>query len=254
MRAVKYGAYDMQANGCVVTRTTVLSPPTNDIQADKLAERDGALVVKQQWSSKPFEVEGYLRAASPELLDALLDTFKGAMATKNQPFDIQHGTGLRRYLGSAQNIIITSDGLSTASYSVQFLSPDGMGWDVESSALIPATGVTQATASIPFTVGGTYKAEPYIRLVLNSVTGGSAKALTVGNGSSLRSVSITRNWVAGDVVEMDTLKGDVLVNGIPADYRGSLLSFEPGANILTFNDEFTARDITVTSSYTRRWL
>src|SRR5690606_31143491 len=107
----------------------------NQIQADKLAERDGALVVKQQWASKTFSVEGYLRASSETALETLMDTFKQAMALKNQPFDIQHAGSVRRYLASQQNIIISVVGPSTANFSVQFLSPDGMGWDVDSSAL-----------------------------------------------------------------------------------------------------------------------
>jgi len=253
-KAVKYGSLDMQANGIVVVDTDVYSSPKNKIQADTLAERDGALVVKQQYESKPFTVSGYLRKTTQADLEALMDTFKAAMAIKSQAFDIEHAGSTRRYLASAQNVILTRRGLTTAAFSVEFLSPDGMGWDTTSSSLITSTGITTSTLSIPFTVGGSYKAEPIIRITINTITGGTAKTIQLTNGSTLRTISITRTWTAGDVLEMDTLKGQLLVNGVAMDYRGSLPSFEPGAQTLVYTDDFTTRDVTILSSYTRRWL
>lgn len=255
MRGLKYGSFDLQSGGVTTVDADVDSAPTNTIQADNLAERDGALVVKQQYSSKPFTISGNLRADTPDLLDALLDTFKAAMAKKKQPFDIEHAGGIRRYLGSARNVTITRrKGFMSALFNVEFLSPDGMGWDITSSTLISSTNITTSNQSLPITVGGSYKAEPIIRITINTITGGTAKTLQVGNGETLRTLSITRNWTAGDVLEMDTLKGQLLVNGQAVDYRGSLLAFEPGANALVYTDDFTARDVTILSSYTRRWL
>lgn len=254
IKAVKYGDFDMQAGGVTVVDTDVLSAPTNRIQADQLAERDGALVVKQQFDSKTFTVSGTLRASNPTDFEILTDVFKAAIAKRNQPFDIAHAGGTRRYLASAQNIIITQRGPSGAGFSVQFLSPDGMGWDINSSPLIPATTLSQSAQTVAFIVGGSYKAEPYVKLTVNTVTGGSNKTMTIGNASTLRTVSITRTWANGDVLEMDTLKGELLVNGLAVDYRGALLSFEPGDAGLTYNDDFTTRDVTILSSYTRRWL
>jgi len=254
MKAIKYGSFDMQANGVVVVDTDVYSAPLNKIQADSLAERDGALVVKQQYDSKPFTVTGYIRKATQVDLENWIDTFKAAMAIRSQPFDIDHGGSVRRYLASARNIILTRKGLTTAAFSVEFLSPDGMGWDTSSSSLISSMGVTTSTLSITFTVGGSYKAEPIIRVTINTITGGTTKTVQLTNGTTLRTLSIQRTWVAGDVLELDTLKGQLLVNGLATDYKGSLPSFDPGANTLVYTDDFTARDVTILSSYTRRWL
>jgi len=255
MKAVKYGAFDMQANGVVVLETDVYSAPTNKIQADALAERDGALVVKQQYDSKPFTVTGYLRADTQEELEMLMDVFKAAMAVKSQPFEIAHAGGTRRYLASARNDIISRNKrLTTATFSVEFFSPDGMGWDIESTDLIESMNISLHNQSIPILVEGSYKADPIIKVTVNTVTGGTAKTISLGNAETLRSVQVTRTWVAGDVLEMDTLKGELLVNGEPEEYRGALLSFQPGPNALVYNDDFTTRDVTILSSYTRRWL
>lgn len=255
MKAVAYGTFNMQADGVRVIDTDVYSAPPNKIQADALAERDGSLVTQQQFDSKPFNVSGLLVKSTEEELEDLMDVFKQAMARKNQPFDIQHGSGTRRYLASAQNIIISKRGLTSAAFSVQFFSPDGMGWDLEARDLISTTNVTLSNVTIPLTVEGSYKADPIIRITVNTVTGGSTnKTISISNAATLRSLSVTGTWTAGTVLEIDTLKGQLLVDGLAREFRGQLPSFDPGEGALVYLDDFTSRDVTILSSYTRRWL
>jgi hypothetical protein len=150
--------------------------------------------------------------------------------------------------------MLSKNSLSTAGFTVQLLSPDGMGWDLESRALIESANTSLSNATFAFNVGGSYKTDPTITLTINTITGGTDKTITLANAESLRSVAVRRNWIAGDVLEIDTLKGTVLVNGGAQDFTGQLLSFEPGVAGLTYLDDFTARDVTITASYTRRWL
>lgn len=254
MIGVKYGDFNMQADGVTVVATDVYSAPTNAIQADELAERDGALIVKQQFQKKTFKVEGLIRKDTQLELEQTLDAFKLAMAKKNQGFDVDYAGGIRRYLASVQNNIISSRGITSVGFSLEFLSPDGMGWDLEATTLISSAVNTTSNTTVSLNVGGSYKADPYIKVVVGSVTGGSSKTITLSNAATLRSISVTRTWVAGDVLEVDTLKGLVLVNGAAHDFSGQLLSFEPGDGGLGYLDDFTTRSVTITGSYTRRWL
>ncbi|WOI85999.1 phage distal tail protein [Rhodococcus qingshengii] len=254
MIGVKYGSFNMQGNGFRVTETDVYNAPENSIQADAMAERDGSLVVKQQYKSKIFKVEGWFRKDSLAEAEQARDAFMLAMSRKNQPFDIEYAGGIRRYLASAQNIIVSKLGASSFGFSVQFLSPDGMGWDTSSTALIASASVTTSSAEIPVSVKGTYKAEPATKVQLFTVTGGTAKSVSIGNASTLRQIQITRDWVSSDVIDIDTLNGVVRVNGIDQDFIGQLPEFEPGDNALSYVDNFTDRDVTITGSYTSRWL
>ncbi|MDI3211759.1 phage tail domain-containing protein [Arthrobacter sp. AL12] len=254
MIGVSYGDFNMQANGVTVTATDVYSAPTNSIQADELAERDGALIVQQKFQKKAFKVEGLIRKATQQELEQTLDAFKLAMSKKNQGFDVAYAGGIRRYLASVQNNIISSRGITSVGFSIEFLSPDGMGWDLESTSLITSASNTTSNTTVSLSVGGSYKADPYIKVTVGAVTGGTSKTITLSNAATLRSIAVTRTWVAGDVLEVDTLKGLVLVNGAAHDFTGQLLSFEPGDGGLGYLDDFTTRSITITSSYTRRWL
>lgn len=254
MIGVSYGDLNMQADGVTVTATDVYSAPTNSIQADELAERDGALIVKQQFQKKMFKVEGLIRKSTRLELEQTLDSFKLAMSKKNQGFDVDYAGGIRRYLASVQNNIISSRGITSVGFSIEFLSPDGMGWDLDSTVLISPTAVTSSNQTVSLNVGGTYKADPLVKVTIGAITGGTSKTITLSNAATLRSIAVTRTWVAGDVLEIDTLKGSVLVNGAAHDFSGQLLSFEPGDGGLGYLDDFTTRTVTINGSYTRRWL
>lgn len=254
MIGIKFGSFDMQANGCRVIRTDVYSPPANDIQADSLAERDGVLITQQRLKSKPFKVEGLLRASTRSAVEQLRDTFLAAMSQKNQAFDIDYNGSTRRYLASAENIMLTDTSLTTFAFTVSFLCPDGVGWDIDSSTLISAIGVTTSVAGLSLTVGGTYMASPSILLVINTMTGAATNTISIGNGSTLRTMSVTRAWAASDRLEVNSLTGTVYVNSIATDYKGQLPTFAPGAGSLSYLDDFSARSVTISASYAKRWL
>lgn len=254
MIGVKFGDFDMQANGVTTTATDVYSAPPNDIQADELPEADGAVVVKQRFTSKTFSVEGYLSADTRAELEALMDDFKQAMSVRNQAFDIDYAGGIRRYLCNAKNVMIADKSVTRAGFSVEMLSPDGMGWDLDSTSLLTPTSITSSSVQIAITVGGTYRAEPLITATINTFTGTSSRTVTISNGETLRSIAITRTWTAGDVIEIDSLNKTIYVNNSAVEFTGQFPRWDVGAGSIGWLDTFTARDVTLTSSYTRRWL
>lgn len=257
MIGIKYGTYNLQdpANGVWVHGTDVYSAPESALQADTLAEADGSVVVQQRYKSKTFTIEGILRRDDLPSLEAAMDEFKAAMTVKNQAFDLDYAGGVRRYLSYASNVILTRKNRGTsATFNVSFLCPDGVGWSVDSTALVASTGITTATSNIGVTVSGSYKCEPLTRLTFNTVSGGTDKTVTVSNGSTQRGLAIRRNWVSGDVLEIDSLKKLVYVNNLSVTFTGQFPWWETGAGSVAYLDDFTSRDVTMTSSYTRRWL
>lgn len=254
MIGVSFGNYNLQADGATVTESDVYSAPPNDIQAVELAERDGALIVQQRYKAKRFTANGHIQKTTVSELESALDAFKAAMAVKNQAFDIDYAGGVRRYAASAENIIITRSAPTSVGFSVEFLSPDGMGWDVESTELLAPSNVSASAQSFPVTVGGSYQAEPLITVTLNSVTGGTAKTITITNGVSLRGISITRTWTTSDVLEIDSLTKSVYVNDVATDFLGQFPIWATGDGTIEYLDDFTTRSASISSSYTKRYL
>lgn len=254
MIGVAFGSFDMQADGVTVTATDVYSAPPNEIQAVELAERDGALIVQQRYQSKRFTVEGHIQKDTVSELESALDAFKTAMSIKNQAFDIDYAGGLRRYLASAENIIISRAAPTTAGFSVEFLSPDGMGWDTNSTELLEPANVSNSSQSYAITVEGSYLAEPLITVTLSSVTGATSKTVTISNGVTLRGLSITRTWANGDAIEIDSMNKTVYVNDIATDFLGQFPTWATGDGTIEYLDDFTTRTASITASYTRRYL
>ncbi len=254
MISVKYGSLDMQANGMTVTDSDVYSTPKKDVQTEKLAETDGSIIVKTTYESKIFTVNGYMQAADIPTLDALIDTVKAALNLEAQNFDIDYAGSTRRYVATADNIMISRPtGMNTCTFSVEFTCALPVGSDTTSSTLLASTNVTVSPSSLAITVGGSYQAQPYITLTVVSISTGS-NTMTITNGSNQRGVSITRNWSAGDVIEIDSLNQTLYVNNLVVLFTGQFPRWDVGAGTIQYLDTCTSRSVNITATYTRRYL
>lgn len=254
--SVSYGSYVMQSptDGRIVTRLPGLDDaPPNRIQSDTLAEADGALVVKQQYGSKPFSAVGVVRKDSIPEMEREMDAFKVAMSSKNQAFDVDFGGGKRRWLANAKNLTIARRQTSFV-YTVEFESPDGMGWDLESTTLLNIISSTTSSAQFPLIAEGSYQVEPLLVLVFNTLTGSGEQTVSLSNGTSLRGLSIKREWTEGDIMEINSLKQSVFVNNIPTPFAGQFPKWDNGAGYLNYVDTLATRDVAIQGSYTKRHL
>ncbi|WP_100504108.1 phage distal tail protein [Mycobacteroides abscessus] len=256
MIGLKYGDFILQNPPYIwVHQTDVYSPPESSVQADTLAQADGALVVQQRYKPKTYSISGVIRRDDTVALEQALDTFKAAMAVKNQAFDVDYAGDVRRYLSYATTVTIAKTGRNTsAGFTVAFICPDGVGWSVDSTSFVDPTGITSSNFSIAVATAGTYKVEPQITATFNTVTDGTGKTVSISNGTSLRGISVTRDWITGDVLEIDSLKMTVYVNNMPVDFSGQFPKWDVGASELSYLDDFSSRDVTLSASYTRRWL
>ncbi len=255
MISVKYGSLDMQADGVTVTDSDVYSTPKKDVQTEKLAETDGSIIVKTTYESKIFTVNGYMQAVDIPTLDALIDTVKAALNLESQNFDIDYAGSTRRYIATADNIIVTRPtGMNTCTFSVEFTCASPVGADTTTSTLLSSTAITTTTAQPAITVSGSYQAEPLILLTLTSLTGGTSKTVTIQNGSTLRGISVTRNWANGDVLEIDSFNMQVFVNNAIVPVSGQFPRWDVGAGTISYIDNLTTRSASITATYTRRFL
>lgn len=255
MTGITYDSYSLNSDGVYTTETDVYSAPPINLQDEKLAESDGSIVVKRTVEPKIFQVEGFMTADTIANLETLLDTFKRNLNKLNQNFDIDYGAGTRRYVASPRNMMISRPkGLNTATWSVEFLAANPVGSDPVASTLLASTAITASQASASITVSGSYKAEPVITMTLTAVTGGTTKTVTITNDSTLRGLTVTRTWTAGDVLEIDTLNKTVYVNDTVVEFSGQFPSWEPGVSAVGYLDDFTTRTVDLSAQYFVRYL
>lgn len=252
---MKYGDYNLQASDVQTATTDIYSNPERNIQIEDLALSDGGVYVAAPLKRKTFQVEGTLRATSIPACDMLIDQLKAGLRLAQQNFDMDYAGGTRRYVATARNLIISRPrGLTRAGWSVEFECASPVGWDIIKTTLLTNYPITLQSMSVPLLIGGSYKADPVLQLTYSSITGGTAKTVKIANDATLRGLSITRNWVAGDVLAIDSLKKTVYVNSRPQDFTGQFPTWDIGAAGLSYVDDFTARTGALSGDYTRRWL
>ncbi|WKK71444.1 phage tail family protein [Rathayibacter oskolensis] len=137
---LSYGALNLQTSSITSTETDVWSPAQKNIQMDDLAQRDGAVFVRDSLRPKTFSVAGWIRAATIAELDAALDALFLGLSPSQQPFEIDNGTGRRRYICTAQQPqIARAKGQTSAGFSIPFTVPSGVGIDLADRALLQGT-------------------------------------------------------------------------------------------------------------------
>lgn len=256
MTGLRFDNFSLQGNGVFTTDTDVYSAPARALAAEKLADADGAVIVKTSLEPKVFTCEGWLEAPTIAELDRLIDSFKRELNKQNQHFDLDYAGTIRRYVATPRNVVISRPkGLNTAGWSVEFYCANPVGADIEPRALLSGTAISTSAHIAPITVEGSYKAEPRIVVTISSVTGGTGgKTVSVSNDSTLRGLTVTRDWTNGDVLEIDCLNKTVYVNNAVVEFAGQFPAWEPGNSGISYLDDFTTRTVDLAATYTRRYL
>ncbi len=256
MIGILFDVFSLQAAGVYTTQTDVYSAPARQLDAEKLANADGSVVVNDSLQSKVFTCEGYMVADTVSDLDELIDTFKTNLNKRDGNFDIDYASSIRRYVATPRNITISRPkGLNTAGWSVEFFCANPVGSDIAESTLLAATIITSSSSIAAMTIAGSYIAEPVITVTITAVTGGTTnKSISISNDTTLRGITVTRDWIVGDVLEIDCLNKTLYVNNTVVDYTGQFLKWDPGNSGLSYLDDFTTRSVTLSAVYYRRFI
>lgn len=256
MTGITFDSFSLNSDGIYTTDPGDLfnAPPIN-VSAENLAEADGSVIVKRRLDPKVFTLSGYMVADTVVALDTLLDTFKNALNKQGQNFDVDYAGGTRRYVATPRNIMISRPrGLNSAGWSVEFYCAVPVGSETAPEDLFTTAVNTLSQVTQSFTVNGSYKAEPVLTITIDSITGGTTKTITLSNASTLRGISVTRTWIANDVLEVDCLNKTLYVNNTTVEYTGQFPSWDPGNNGIVYLDDFTTRSVDLAAIYTRRYL
>lgn len=229
--------------------------PPIDVQDEKLAETDGSVIVKRLLGPKTITINGYMQTADVPSMDALIDLLKKNLNKQNQNLDIDYNGSTRRYTATMKQLAIARQkGLNTATWSAQFLCVSPVGADITSSSLLGATTITSSNQTASIINAGTYMAQPDITVTVNSFTGTTTNTITVSNDKTLRGISVSRTWLAGDLLEIDCLNKLVFVNNAAVAFTGQFPTWDPDNGGINYIDDFSARSITLAATYTARFL
>lgn len=253
--AVLFDNYDLRLVPYLILASRLPNDaPSFSIDSYKLVRRDGEVVVGRTFGSKLITIKGYIIAPTRQAYEETLDELKYRLLI---PFE--------RPLTIAQRGIQTSYTVTCDTFGHKFIeggkseiiiafrASNPFGRD-SSVTLISKPNVTVGQYNFTEQIGGSAKAYPIFRATINSLTGGTAKTIKFGNAKTGQFIAITRDWQVGDRVVVNNDTADVFVNELPADYSGVFTSFDPRTAAGYYNDDFTARNVSLAVEYQKQYL
>lgn len=255
---VQYNATSLQTATQTVNNISHDNLPNKNNSVFALARQNLSKITASLYPQKTITIEGQIFGSSVSALETALDTFKAAMtpAANTANLDIDYAGGTRRYVATVQNLSITrGEALFAVGYSIEFLCADPWGRATSATTLKSAVAVTVSPSNQALTIGGTAPEQfLIISYTLTSFTGTAFNTIYFKNNTTGVLISITRTWVAGDVVTIDIANKSVQVNGVEVDYDGVFPVFSTGSHTLVVSDNWSARSVSLTVTQLNRYL
>jgi hypothetical protein len=266
---VTYNLVNLQTNNISVTAITHKSIPTKTLNVFAIPRASRSIKTGQYYTQKVITISGDIWGTNLGDINNRVDLFKAAIENDGNGANLdigKHGSdGLktRRYVAVISGLDFQDGGAPFAvSYSLQLLCLWPWGYDTTTTTLINGVAHNNTTDTYTFDVLGSTK-EQVIKttLTLTSFTGSTTNTIYFTNTNTGQVISISRAFVAGDVIEIDNDNYTVKVNGteVGVDYDGMFSMYKPVvggtlANGLQIRDDFTARAGTVVATQVPRWL
>ena len=254
MKTITYDTISLQSDDIITTEVESYSSANVQNQIEPLTLSDGGILVKRRLSPKIVQISGYMRKDTQAELEAVIDFFHQSLNKKQKFLDMDYNGATRRYIATPQTpMIMRSRGLNYAEFSVDFLVPAGYGSDTESTTLLDTT-TSSSNIDLSFEVGGSYRAEPLIEITIDAVTGGTGASISVSNTTTLETVTVSADYTAGDVLEIDVENKECRINGGIVDFTGRIPSWVAGTGLINYTDTFTTRTTDILLTYTKRYI
>lgn len=242
-------------NGFSVLSSDPYKMPRRDLIISDIARTSKSKVNSAFYKEKLITVSCSITRATRALAEQSFDSLMVLLQGLEKAMIINQSGDTRRYTCTLQDCQFTVSGGSYLEFDLIFECSDRFGYDIATKLLLQITNFTSGQKTDTIQIEGSAPWQvPIFTLTYSVVTTGTNKAVRIGNGSTGQVVVITRNWVAGDVLIINTLTGSVTVNGVEVLAIGALPEFAQGVGYVTYSDDFTARTFSMTVNYNRRWV
>lgn len=225
--------------------------PTRQININKIARRDLSIITSAEYVSKEITVNLDVCSSTRSGTEATLATIKGYIAKPNGLLVISQGGNDVEYTATMNEFGVSWLG-PQAVVTIVFVASTPVGKRSTSVLLNSLPNITTSATSQALNVAGSAIAYPIITVSITTVTGATAKSIILENGLIGQGITITRTWSNLDVLVVDSLNLTVTVNSGAVDFTGVFPRFDVGAGQLNYTDNFTTRDVALTSYYQPR--
>lgn len=256
-QSVSYNANSLQTDNIITALIDYHSGASRNIKMLAIAHANRSKLTDVDAPSRTITLKGTLEATDIAAMDTLEDTFKGYFVGRDKYLDIGHGASTRRFMGTPNAPVIERPGgLNWANFTVDIPCSSPFGVDTASTSLTSGSGVTGSSATWSITPSGSAEYQyPIITVTLVSGTQITNRSIMIGNNNNGQVCTITRNWVAGDIIVIDPLSATpVTVNGVEVEFTGSIPIFEKGSGAVSYSDTFLTRSVSYSVIQYRYWI
>lgn len=243
-------------NGLRILSVNPYRPPERKLFIEDIIQSDRSKVTADFYTSKTITVKVDITVRTRELLQAALDTLLANIQGVEKQLVVPQGAGNRTYTATYSSYVISNEGGSYVELDLLFNCSDKFGYEPNQTLLLNNTSITTNYRIINLNnISGSAKTQaPIITLTIASVTNGATPTVTIGNPVTGQAVTISRTWVAGDVLVINSQSRTVQVNGTDVAFTGAFPYWINGGAVLNYTDGLTARSMTIRAVYARRYL
>lgn len=227
--------------------------PNRDIQIYKLARRDKSVITSAEYTNKEIPINFYACGGSRAGTEDVITQLKSLTQSQNALLVVSQGGDTVEYTATMNELRINWIGTS-AEITLVFIASDPVGKNSTAIDFIPSTNITSASGSYAAIVLGSATVYPIFDLTITAVTGGTAASITILNALTSQGITITRDWTAGELVEINSEEMTATVDGDVVDFTGMFPQFTSGTQQIQYLDTFATRDITLSATYNPRLL
>lgn len=260
--SIKFNGNELQSTKVIISKIEPFGGLVKELNYFKIARNNRSRRTNLVYPSRMIPMNGKIIGNSIADLKAQVDAFQALLevptgAAASLDIDIGQNGVYRRWTADPQQLnLVQDDALFAVDFNVNFMCPDPFGQDTSATSLLTATLTASGTVNA-ITPGGTAHDQLLIvQLTLTSFTTAvTSNTVTITNPLTGQVISITRTWVAGDILIIDFSVPSLTVNGVSVDYQGPLtnMGWLPAAGNIVVTDDFSARSIAEVVTNVKRY-
>lgn len=255
--------YDVSFDSIQLTSITGLSildtdpyaPALRKLNIFDIARTNKGKTSSAFYNQRVIKVGVIIQRDTRALLEQSIDSLMTILQGLEKDLIVPQGVNTRRYICTLLASRIKKFTNKTAWLDLEFTCSEHFGYDIPLTTLLQVSGFTSGQKTDQLTVGGSAPWQvPIVTVTISAVTGGTTKAVTIGNDATGQRVSVTRTWTALDVLIVNAYNQTVKVNGVEVAFSGAIPEWAPGVGYLTYTDAFTSRTMSMTVQYYKRFV
>lgn len=224
--------------------------PSREIKINKLARQDKSIITSSEYSQKDIPIWFEVCDGSRQDTELAVTELKTLVQGQNKLLQVLQAGEETQYVCTMNEFNIEWEG-TTAIVQIMFIASDPIGERLASQTLFSGA-ITSSTATLTAVVQGSFKVEPIITITVTAVSGGSGGQMTIKNANTQQGITISHDFLAGDVITINSQAKTLTINGTNSDFGGTFPIYYPPTQSLGYTDTFTTRTIALTSSYKPR--